>query len=239
MAKTYGYCRISTSQQNIERQIRNIKDSFPDAIIVTEAYTGTKISRPEWNKVYALVASGDTIVFDSVSRMSRDAEDGFRVYQELYEKGINLIFLKEPHINTEVFRNAGQKQIDLTLQTGTESIDRFGNALISAVNELLLDLAKEQIRLAFLASEHEVMELRTRTKEGMETARLNGKQIGQKRGRKLHVKKAETAKEVIRKHSKSFGGSLTDEECMALAKVSHNAYYRYKREIKEEMEDGT
>ena len=63
----YGYCRISTKQQSIERQIRNIKSQYDTAVIVTEVYTGTKQDRPEWNKLYRKVKSGDTIVFDSVS----------------------------------------------------------------------------------------------------------------------------------------------------------------------------
>lgn len=76
--KLYGYCRISTRKQNIERQVRNILAVFPDAIIVREIYTGTKFQgRKELEKLLKIVRTGDTIVFDSVSRMSRNAEEGF------------------------------------------------------------------------------------------------------------------------------------------------------------------
>lgn len=54
------------------------------------------------------VKPGDIIIFDSVSRMARDAEEGFEEYQKLYAMGVELIFLQEPHINTEVYRNALQ-----------------------------------------------------------------------------------------------------------------------------------
>ena len=54
------------------------------------------------------------------------------------------------------------------------------------------------------------MDLRQRTKEGMITAKLNGKQIGQPAGAKLITKKSIVAKEIIKKHNKSFGGSLND-----------------------------
>ena len=48
----YGYCRISTGKQNIERQIRNIKAEYPDAVIVKEIYTGTKTAgRVNWLKL--------------------------------------------------------------------------------------------------------------------------------------------------------------------------------------------
>ena len=69
--KVYGYCRISTSKQSMERQIRNIKLAYPDAVIVKETYTGTKIQgRKEFEKLLKIVSTGDTLVFDSVSRMS-------------------------------------------------------------------------------------------------------------------------------------------------------------------------
>ena len=90
---TYGYARISRRSQKIERQLENIKKAYPDAIIYQEAYTGTKIDgRRELNKLLKRVQPGDTIVFDSVSRMSRSKEDGVALYFELYEKGIQLVF---------------------------------------------------------------------------------------------------------------------------------------------------
>ena len=94
----YGYCRISTAKQSIDRQIRNIKAEYPTAHIVQEAYTGTSIFRPEWLKLYRILKSGDTVVFDSVSRMSRNAEEGFALYEDLYHKGIRLVFFERaPH----------------------------------------------------------------------------------------------------------------------------------------------
>ena len=74
---TYGYCRISTKKQSIDRQIRNIQEHDKTANIIQEVYTGTKQDRPEWNKLYKNIKAGDTIIFDSVSRMSRNAEEGF------------------------------------------------------------------------------------------------------------------------------------------------------------------
>ena len=89
--RVYGYARVSTKKQSIERQIDNIKAVYPDAVIITESYTGTKMDRPNWNKVYKNVHEGDTIVFDEVSRMSRNADEGFAVYKELYDRGVNLV----------------------------------------------------------------------------------------------------------------------------------------------------
>ena len=224
----YGYARISTAKQNIERQIRNIEKSYPDAHMVKEVFTGTKIqSRKELDKLLKKVKEGDTIIFESVSRMSRNAEEGFKLYEELYHKGIELVFLKEPHINTSTYKNALESNIQMT---GT-NVD----FILDGINKYLMSLAKEQIRLAFGQAEKEVQDLRQRTKEGIETARLNNKQIGQKPGRTLIVKKAAPAKEQIRKYNKDFGGQLTNQETWELIGISKMTFYKYKREITEEM----
>ena len=222
MCKIYGYCRISRKEQSIERQERNILAAYPEAIIRKEAFTGTKIEgRAELEKILKAVKPGDTIVFDSVSRMSRNAEDGWMLYTALFNQGVNLVFLKEPYINSEVYGKRIQ-QADIT--TGKKYIDE-------GLKVILLGIAQEQIRIAFEQAEKEVTDLHQRTREGIETARLNGKQIGQQTGRKLNVKKAAAAKEIIRKHSVDFGGTLRDPECIKLAGCSRNSFYKYKREI--------
>ena len=221
----YGYCRISTDRQNIERQVRNIQRAYPDAVIKQEVYTGTKTDgRKVFEQLLKLVRSGDTLVFDSVSRMSRNAEIGFEVYQELYDKGVELVFLKEPHINTATYKKALSNNIELT---GTKT-----DIILKAINDYLMELAKEQIQLAFEQSEKEVSDLHQRTKEGIETARRNGKQIGQKSGAVLTTKKSIEAKQGILKYARDFGGSLTDAECMKLLCLSRNTYYKYKAQLK-------
>lgn len=220
----YGYCRISTKKQNIERQIRNILTAFPDAKIIQEVYTRTSLNRKEWNKLYEKVKSGDTIIFDSVSRMSGNAVDGFAAYQELYNRGVNLVFIKERHIDTDTYKKALQNNIKMT----GNSVD----LILEGVNKYLMTLAEEQIRLAFAQSEKEVQDLRQRTKEGIETARKNGKQVGQEQGKKLNVKKSATAKEIIKRYSRDFDGSLEDQAVIKLAEISRNTYYKYKKELK-------
>ena len=172
MNKVYGYCRISTPKQNIERQIRNILMEFPDAMIIQETYTGTHYQgRKELEKLIRTVQAGDTIIFDSVSRMSRNAEEGFALYQQLYNHGVNLVFLKEPHINTETYRKTLQeKQISLNIQSGDEATDRLMHSILDALNDYILTLAKKQIQLAFIQSQKEVDDLHQRTREGIEDA---------------------------------------------------------------------
>lgn len=235
----YGYPRISNKKQNIERQVRNISSAFPDAIIIKEIFTGTTSNRPEWEKLFRIVKKGDTIIFDSVSRMSRNAEEGFSLYECLYSRDVELIFLKEPHINTKVYKQTLENSIQMT---GT-NVD----LILEGINKYLMAIAKEQIRIAFEQAEKEVTDLHQRTKEGIATARLNGKQIGQRAGNKLVVKKAEPIKKIIYEKSKDFDGFNSDVEVMAIINstkyydstlqrectynISRNTFYKYKREL--------
>lgn len=221
----YGYARISTAKQSIERQIRNILAAYPTAIIIQEVFTRTSLNRKEWQKLFKKAKAGDMIIFDSVSRMSGNAEDGFNAYEELYNRGVELVFLKEQHINTSTYKKALENNIELT---GT-AVDY----ILEGVNNYLMSLAKEQIRIAFEQSEKEVADLHQRTKEGIETARLNGKQIGRIKGKKYPTKKEIAAKEIILKNSKDFNGTNTDSEVIKIAGISRNSYYKYKAELKE------
>ena len=218
----YGYCRISRPKQSIERQIRNIKAQYQDSVIVQEVFTRTRMDRRQL--LMKRVKAGDTIIFDSVSRMSGNAEEGFAAYEELFNRGVNLVFLKEPHINTDTYKKALENNVQLT----GSNVDY----ILEGVNRYLMELAKEQIRLAFEQSEKEVEDLHQRTREGIETARLNGKQIGRKKDAKITTKKSLAAKEIIRKHSRDFSGTLSDVEVMQLTGLSRNTYYKYKRELK-------
>lgn len=221
----YGYCRISTSKQSIERQIRNITSLYHDVKLSQEIYTGTKTDgRKQWNQLLKKVRTGDTIVFDSVSRMSRNAAEGFEQYQQLYDKGIELVFIKEPHINTATYKKALNNNVAMT---GTKT-----DIILKAINEYLMELAKEQIIIAFEQAEKEVTDLHQRTKEGIETARLQGKQIGLAKGTKLTTKKSVTTKEKILKYSKDFQGTLNDSDCIQLLGIARNTYYKYKKELK-------
>ena len=158
--------------------------------------------------------------------MSRTASEGFELYQTLYNKGINLVFLKEHYIDTDTYKQAVSNQLEMT---GTDV-----DVILKGINEYLMILARKQIEIAFEQAEKEVQDLHQRTKEGIETARKNGKQIGQKKGTTLTVKKAIYSKQIILKHNKTFGGSLSDAETQQMAQISRNSLYLYKRELKEE-----
>lgn len=230
----YGYCRVSTKHQRITRQVTNITELYPDAVIIKEFYTGTTQNRPKWDKLIKQLETGDTIVFDSVSRMSRNAAEGFKDYKMLYEMGINLVFINEPLINTAIFDSTKSNLLEISVETGNTAIDDYFTGNITLINNLLMALAEEQIKSAFLQSEKEVTDLHTRISQGMRESKKNGKQIGLTKGTTLVTEKSLQCKSIIEKHAVDFGGTLSDKEVMTLCNVSRNSYYKYKRELKEE-----
>lgn len=217
------------------RQVTNITELYPEAILIKEFYTGTTQNRPLWDKLVKQIHAGDTIVFDSVSRMSRNAEEGFIDYKMLYEAGVSLVFLNEPLINTSIFDSTKNNLLEISVQTGNEAIDDYFTGNITLINNLLMSLAEEQIKSAFLQSEKEVTDLHTRISQGMRESKKNGKKIGLEKGTTLVTEKSVKCKDVIKKHSVDFGGTLSDTEVMTLCKISRNSYYKYKREIKQQI----
>lgn len=155
--------------------------------------------------------------------MSRTASEGFELYQILYNKGINLVFLKEHYIDTDTYKQALSNQLEMT---GTDV-----DVILKGINEYLMILARKQIEIAFEQAEKEVQDLHQRTKEGIETARKNGKQIGQKKGATLTVKKAIYSKQIILKHNKTFGRFLSDAGNTTNGTNSVGTVYIYTKRI--------
>ena len=242
----YGYCRVSTKQQNLERQLKNITAEDPTATIYRDMFTGTTKNRPQWQKLLKAVQTGDKIIFDSISRMSRDAEEGFNTYIELFNKGVALHFIKEPYCDTDVYMAAVKTQIQ---PTGEEIADIY----IEATNKVLQIVARRQIQIAFDQAEKEVTDLHKRIAEGMAVAG-SGKKISEARtGNSYEHRKEQIAKNIILEKSKDFNGSNSDKEVMQLIRgkledlvkedikysayrkpsISRNSYYKYKRDLRE------
>lgn len=256
MGIIYGYCRASKPTQDPQRQADIILPLYPDAKIIMEKFTGTTQNRPKWNDLKSKLKKTDIVVFDEVSRMGRTGEEAFAEYEELASKGIELRFIKESYVNTSVFQERKNQRIaQIQQSTGSKATDKFIKSMIDALNEFSSDIVREQILLAFEDAKAEVDRLHRRTAEGMRTRGAtneyktddngepvlddNGNKIVEKYGtiaksklgKQVETAKAKKAKAIIRKHSKSFGGSLNDIDCMKLCGCSRNSYYKYKQEI--------
>ncbi len=106
---TYAYIRVSTDKQDYIRQIGYLNErgyNKDNCTIYEETYTGTKKSRPEWDKLLATVEKNDTIVVESLSRIGRSLINVIETIMDLVEnKQVNLIVSKRGLISelTEIW----------------------------------------------------------------------------------------------------------------------------------------
>lgn len=240
----YGYARVSTPAQKLGRQIDNIRRAYPAASVYTDEYTGTSLDRPAFSKLMKLLRPGDTLVCDEVSRFSRDAEEGYALYMQLCDLGVELVFLKEPLLGTAYFKESLENSVqNLAPETGDRDADEFIRSVLGALDSYRRNLVRRGIREAFARAQAEIDYLHIRTAEGVRRAQADGKTVG-RRPRAVcgvdfrETKKASACKAVIRKHSVDFGGSLRDGDVITLCReaagyVSRNSYYKYKRELRE------
>lgn len=235
MCKIYGYVRVSTVQQKVERQINNIKGFNADAIIISEKQSGKDIeNRAEFKRLLNKLKPGDTVIFDEVSRMSRNADEGYSLYMELMSKDISLIFLKERHIDTDEYKRRTQKHIE-KVSSSNKKMDNLINGIFELVAEFEQENLKDNIRLAFEQAEHERQFLIKRVTEGKSAS---DKKQGRPQGSpNKESEKAEFIKQVIREQSKDFDGKFSDAKVMRdyLKDTSKGTYYKYKRMLREEI----
>lgn len=90
----FGYARVSTEAQNLDRQLDALEKYGVD-MIYNEKMTGTKKNRPELTKLLDRITEGDTIVVESLSRLGRSTKDLIELTETFQSKGVNLVSLKE------------------------------------------------------------------------------------------------------------------------------------------------
>lgn len=231
-----GYARVSTPKQSLRRQIENLKAAYPDIVVISEVYTGATDNRPKWKKLMRQCRAGNVskLVFDEVSRFSRNAQEAIVEYKELYNLGIELEFLKEPHINSKIYRDASERKIEIATDSMDPETATLINTVIGGLNDYLLSVAEKQIFLAFDRAQKERELLSKRTSEGLKQAKLMGSKVGRQPGQKLITRKQKRAKRIIRNHYKLLGGELTATQCFTLAQITKSTFYRYLDEMREE-----
>lgn len=242
--KIYGYVRVSTKKQSAKLQRDAISAYSRIDKFFEDVFTGTKIDRDGFNDLVKAVdkdlSDGNTvtIIFYSVSRMSRNASEGVKQYFEWYDRGVELVFLNEHHIDTAVYRKAVNNAISLHINSDKESANKFFNTMIAAMNELQRDLAKEQIILAFAQSEKEVKDLQKRTKDGMEAKGAAEKISKARTGQTFTTVKEYEVRIDMLKKLKEYGGTYSLSDVAKQNKVSRMSIYRYKDNIEADKKNG-
>lgn len=148
-----GYARVSSSEQNLDRQILALKQYVPEESIIVDKQSGKDLERPGYQALKGPLGlrNGDTLYVKSLDRLSRNKEDIRKELQWFKDKGITLRILDLPTTMAEF--GEGQEWIR----------DMVTNILIEVMSSIA-----EQERIA----------IRQRQKEGIEAAKKKGKHLG-------------------------------------------------------------
>ena len=96
IAVIYGYARVSTEEQCLDRQLDALKAAgVREELIYKEKMTGTKASRPKLNALLDVVEEGDTVIVESLNRLGRSSSDLINLMKVFNDKGVILKSLKE------------------------------------------------------------------------------------------------------------------------------------------------
>ena len=225
MAKEFGYCSSGCTRPQFEKQIDNINSRYPNAIIIKEVYSSKVSDRTELHKLLSKLENGDILIINSLDRLSRDSEEVLSYYKILAERGVKLIFLHQPYMNTEVYASAYE-----------DMISRASDSDKEVIRESLYRLIEEQISRILEQSWEELQQRRGHMRESYEQARKEAKQEGPGKGKKYESRKSFMVKELIRKYNQNFDGSMNDVQTMEqirndMGTLSRNTYYKYKKEL--------
>lgn len=128
----FGYARVSTEQQNLDRQLDMLEKYGVDHIY-NEKMTGTKRNRPELEKLLERLTKGDTVVVESLSRLGRSTKDLIWLMETFNAKGVNLVSLKE--------------SIDTTTSTG-KLLFTLMSAIAQFERDVIVDRTREGLNSA-------------------------------------------------------------------------------------------
>ncbi|MGH1146233.1 recombinase family protein [Bacillus pseudomycoides] len=152
--KKFGYVRVSSKDQNEERQIQNMKNlEIEERDIFIDKESGKNMERENYQMLKRLVRTGDTIVFDSLTRLGRNMNDTLEEFRYYEKHKVNLQFIKEPYINVNY--------------TGESTNDVIQSAIQKATLTILSAFA-----------EKERIDIKQRQAEGIALARKQGRRLG-------------------------------------------------------------
>lgn len=149
----YGYARVSSQEQNLDRQLEQLKMYVESEFILTDKASGKDLERSSYQALKGALGlrKGDTLVITSLDRLSRNKED---IKQEL-----------------QWFRDNGIRLKILDLPTSLIEVPQGQEWIVEMINNILVEVLSSM-------AEQERLTIRKRQREGIEAAKKKGKHLG-------------------------------------------------------------
>lgn len=202
----YGYLRVSTKEQNLDRQYQGIKEyctsnniKFKDVVIFEDKQSGKDMERPQYKALKEAIKKGDTLIIKELDRLGRNKE---QIKQEL-----------------DYYRALGVKIKILNIPTTLIDLPEGQEWVFEMINNILIEV------LGAIAEE-ERNKIRQRQAEGIQEALKKGVKFGREK-RSVDTLPKDFEKIYRRLKSKSSKGTLTNEEGAKLLGITRMTLYRY------------
>ena len=200
-----GYCRVSTKDQDLTRQIESLKEYGCERIYSDKA-TGKNFNRPEYNLLKEALREGDTLVVHEFDRLGRNKKLTLKELQYFKDNGIRLVALNLP----------------------TTQMDTTDNLMLETINNIVIELYT-------MMAQQEIETREKRQREGIDAMPLNkdGKKVSSKTGNlygRKEVKYPKNWKNIIQLVENK---EITNIEAMRMLGLKKTTYYRLLKQYRE------
>lgn len=214
MCKVFNYIRVSTKEQNEARQIEamnkwNEENGINNAIQLIDKSTGTNTNREKLQLLLQVIDEGDLVVIKSIDRLSRNYKECKALWQEITDKGADIVVIDMPLLDTRQYK------------------DLLG----SFISDLILSV------LGYVA-EQETEFRKKRQEEGIALMpEVNGKKVSTKTGRATGRPKAEYPSNWEEVYTSWKNKKITGKKAMELLNLKKTTFYKLVKEYENNLND--
>ncbi|WP_343299499.1 recombinase family protein [Clostridium botulinum] len=200
LGKVYGYARVSSKEQNLDRQIEELKKFNKDIVLFTDKASGKDFDRKEYEILKRIVDAGDTIVVKEMDRLGRNKEMIKEELEYFKAKNVRIVILDIPTTTMDI-----------------SSMDEgIAKEMLKMINNILIEVLSTM-------AEAERKKIRQRQAEGIAIAKKQGKYKGRQK-----IEIDEKGFEKVYKTWKA--GEITAVKAMELLEIKKNTFYRRVKE---------
>ncbi|MBP3930505.1 MAG: recombinase family protein [Peptostreptococcaceae bacterium] len=211
MNKVFNYIRVSTKEQNEERQIQamnefNKANGFDKAIQLVDKATGNNTNRKNLQLLLSIVGKGDLVVISSIDRLSRNYKEVVDLWNQITSSGADIVVLDMPLLDTRQYK------------------DLLGDFISNLILQVLGYVAQQETEMR-----------KKRQAEGIQAMPVNeqGKKVSKKTGRTMGRQKVDFPPAFQLEYSMWKAGQQTAVQTMKNLGLTKTTFYKLVKEYEE------
>lgn len=196
MSKVFAYIRVSTREQNENRQLDSLVGLKIDEIIIEKASGKNFVSRAKYQEMKSKLRAGDLVIVKSIDRFGRNYSQICKEWESIINMGVDIQVLDMPILNTRDNQNG-------------------------LTGRLITDIV---LKLLGYVAERERDNIKTRQREGIDSALARGVKFGRPTG--------EIPNDFIRAYELYKQGLIKVKDVMNMCNIAKSTFFKYAQSIK-------